>query len=218
MLQASDTLQVLSSRAGRALIHGGIHERAGTDLAWAWFNLGAAAMGRTIVDLLARGKVDHLAMFGQPWDILEVGAMSLGFEDAMTALDLCADAVLLACGRTPQANGQFYDLGNLKKLQQQLAAPPAVRAWIEQLLRHPDLTLLEDCRNPMTHRFLRRHMFLAVGGTPGRSLSEITTLHGQGPPQSRGSIADLIPRLVTFGETQLESLCKAILTDFPAPP
>jgi hypothetical protein len=218
MRQASDTLQVLSSRAGRALIHGGVHERAGTDLAWAWFNLGAAAMGRTIVDLLAGGKADQLAMFGQPWDIMEVGAMSLGFEDAMTALDLCADAVLLACGREPLASGLFYDLGNLRKLRPQLAAPPAIRAWIDRLLRHPDLTLLEECRQPLTHRFVRRQIFLAAGAGSGRSPSEITTLHGQGSPQGRGSIAVLIPRLVTFGEMQLESLCRAILKDFPAPP
>lgn len=221
MRQASDALQTLSSRAGRALVRAGARDQAGQDLAWAWFNLGAADMGRTIVARLAADKTDELtAMFDQPWDILEVGAMSLAFEDVMTALDLCADAVFLACGEPLDPTGRFYDLGSLKKHHQRLCASPSIRAWIDQLLRHPDLALAEDCRNPLTHRFVRRHILMAVGtGAPSvRSLSEITTLHGQGPPRGRGSIGDLVPRLVGFGEGQLASLCQAILTDFPAPP
>jgi hypothetical protein len=218
-MQAGDTLQVLSSRAGRALVRTGVPDQAGQDLAWAWFNLGAADMGRTIVGRLAAGKFDELtAMFNEPWDILEVGAMSLAFEDVMTALDLCADAVFLACREPLDPTGRFYDLGNLKKRHRHLSASPSIRAWIDQLLCHPDLTLAEDCRHPLTHRFVRRHILMAVGGAPFRSVSEITTLHGQDPPRGRGSIGDLVPRLVGFGETHFESLCLAILTDFPAPP
>jgi hypothetical protein len=221
MIQPGDTLQTLSSRAGRALVRAGVPHQAGDDLAWAWFNLGAADMGRTIVARLATDKIDHLtAMFSQPWDILEVGAMSLAFEDVMTALDLCADAIFLACREPLDAAGRFYDLGNLKKRHQRLSASPSIRAWIDQLLRHPDLSLAEDCRHPLTHRFVRRHILMAVGEGPpsARSLSEITTLHGVDPPRGRGSIGVLIPRVVGFGEAQLESLCRAILTDFPAPP
>ena len=40
--------------------------------------------------------------------------MSLGFGKVLTALDLCADAILLACGRPLHTKGQFYDLGNLR--------------------------------------------------------------------------------------------------------
>jgi hypothetical protein len=51
----------------------------------------------------------------------------------------------------------------------------------------------------------------------GRDLSEITTLHGQQGARGQGSIGQLIPRLVDFGETRVEALCKAIITDFGAP-
>ncbi len=146
--------------------------------------------------------------------------MSLAFEDAMTAIDLCVDAVFLGCGRPLGATGRFCDLGDLKKQHRQLKAPAAIRSWIDHVLPNPDLKLLEECRQPLTQRFVRRHISVAVGegGPSGKALSEITTLHGQGSHKSWGSIGDPIPRLVGFGEAQLESLCQAILTDFPAPP
>ncbi len=66
------TPRLLSSRAGRALVAGGAPDQAGSDLAWAWFNLGAAGMGRTIVGLLASRKFDQLsANFDEDWDILK---------------------------------------------------------------------------------------------------------------------------------------------------
>ncbi len=210
----NSVLQTLSSQAGRKLMQEG-KGRAGDDLAWAWFNLSTADRGRTIIGRLANGEMDQLqAIFGQPWDVLEVAAMSLAFEDVMTAIVLCTDAVLLICGELPDPRGQFYGLGDLKKRRGKLAAPAAIRAWIDQLLQHSDLTLLEDCRHALTHRTVRRHPRLRlVSGRPARrALTEITTLHGQDPPQSRGSIGELIPRLVSFGETQLESLCQAVLT------
>jgi hypothetical protein len=45
----------------------------------------------------------------------------------------------------------------------------------------------------------------------GRALAEITTLHGADPARWRGSIDDLVPRMVTFGQEQLKALCSAIL-------
>ncbi len=64
--------------------------------------------------------------------------MSLGVGDVMTALDLCADAVLLACGQPLLPRGRFYDLGNLKTMQGKLAAPPDIKVWVDQSLKHPD--------------------------------------------------------------------------------
>ena len=71
----------LSSQAGRALVHASVPFQAATDLAWAWHNLGAADMGRTIVIRLATGHMDPQleVVFGQSWDVLEIAAMSLGF-------------------------------------------------------------------------------------------------------------------------------------------
>ncbi len=54
-------------------------------------------------------------------------------------------------------------------------------------------------------------------GRPIMVLAELTTLHGRDPQRGtpitrgQGSIADLVPRLVRFGEEQLEGLCRAIL-------
>ncbi len=49
-----------------------------------------------------------------------------------------ADAVLLACGQPLLPRGRFYDLGNLKTLQGKLAAPPDIKVWVDQSLKHPD--------------------------------------------------------------------------------
>jgi hypothetical protein len=209
-------LQMLSSQAGRALITARRLHQPGTDLAWAWMHLGAADIGRTIASQLGAGHMDLelKAIFNQPWDVLEVTAMSLGFGETMCAIDLCADAVLLAGGEEPLATGKFYDLGTLQRRRAKLVASPAVRAWIDQLLAHPDLAVLKDCRDHLTHRTPRRHITMALGsnGVPtGRALAEITTLHGEDGARWKGSIADLVPRLVGFGEDQLESLCRAIL-------
>jgi hypothetical protein len=214
--QTEPSLQTLSSRAGRALLEAGAPQQAGNDLAWAWLHLGAADLGRTIVRRLSAGEMDQQleAIYGQPWEVLEVAAMSLGFGDVMTAIDLCADAVLLACGAPLHATGRFYDLGNLRRRRGELTTRPALEAWANQLLAHPDdLTLLEECRHHLIHRHVRRHIGVTMGNAEPtrRALAEITTLHGSDPPRSRGSIADLVPRMVTFGEEQLKALCSAIL-------
>jgi hypothetical protein len=175
-------------------------------------------MGRTIVGALAAGKTDQLAIFGQPPEILEVASMSLAFEDVMTALDLSADAIFLACGQPLHASGRFYDLGELKKQHEKLPVSAALRAWIDQLLAHPDLALLQACRQDLTHRVPK--MLSGVGNVTslGRPLSEIArTFDAQGRAENLGSIGDLIPRLVGFGEMQFETLCEAILiTPIPA--
>ena len=225
----TDSLQILSSRAGRALVMGGATAAAGDDLAWAWFNLSAAGMGRTIVERLGHGQMDGALdeIFKVDWNVLEVAAMSLAFEDVMTALDLCCDAVFLACGVgrvVDQKSGdeRHFDLGQLRGRQRSkipLNATPSVQAWIGGLLGHQDLALLEACRHALAHRLVRRHMGVTIeeGRPSGRALTEITTLHGPVQVKGRGSIGVLIPRLVGFGEDQLHHLCEAVLADFPSP-
>ena len=51
-------LQTLSNQASQALTDLGAPGRAGSDLAWACFRLGAADMGRTIVRRLGTGQLD----------------------------------------------------------------------------------------------------------------------------------------------------------------
>ena len=81
---------------------------------WAAFNLRTARMGQRIVEELGSGSTGVArvrAVFHEEWDVLEIGAMSLGFEDVMTALDLCANAVYLASGGAPTSDGAYKDLG-----------------------------------------------------------------------------------------------------------
>lgn len=196
--------------------------RAATDLMRAAFHLGAAEVGWTIGAGLGGDVIDPRlqAVFGQTYDILEMATMSLGFGNTMSALDLCADAVLLACGEPLQGDGRFYDVGDLRRRRQgrRLAASPALRAWIDQLLADPDLAELQDCRDHLIHRTPQRDITYRLdrrGLATTRELAEITTLQGGRPARQRGSIADLVPRLVGFGEDQLHDLCAAILTPRP---
>jgi hypothetical protein len=212
----SEDLQILFSQAGRALIHAAVPLRAANDLGWAWHHLGAARAGWTIVHRIGGGQMDSelVEVFRLPWEDLEVAAMSLGFGNTMSAIDLCADAVLLACHQPLHDKGRCYDLGELRKGRAKLVGPPGLLAWADQLLAHPDLAGLQECRDHMTHRTPRRHVTAIIdrrGAVGGRALAEISTLHGKDGVRWQGSIGDLIPRAVRFGEQQLELLCRAIL-------
>jgi len=48
-----------------------------------------------------RGYQRFRGVFPEEWDIVEIAAMSLAFEDSATALDLCANTVYLAAGGVP---------------------------------------------------------------------------------------------------------------------
>ena len=81
---------------------------AGSSLHWAAFNLRAARAGKEIVDELGNGTagLERLQMvLPEEWDVLEIVAMSLGFGDVATALDLYANAVYLASGGKPDGMG-----------------------------------------------------------------------------------------------------------------
>jgi hypothetical protein len=191
---------------------------AGGALHWAAFNLRAARVGQTIVGELASGTQGYARLqtvLHEEWDVLEIAAMSLGFEDVMTAIDLCAYAVYLASGGTPSADGSFKDLGYWSATRA-AALSAATRKWVTDLLSNPDSDLLRQCRDALTHRSVRRHIRIAVGSIEGRSLVEIT----QRPtvldpsPSSLGSIGDLIPRLLAFVERQFRLCCDAIKADY----
>jgi hypothetical protein len=143
-----------------------------------------------------------------------MAAMSLGFNNTTSALDLCVDAALLACGEALLGGGRFYDLGELRRRRQRRQVT-ALRGWIDELLAHPDLAELQDLRDHLTHRTPPRDLTYRLdrrGRPTVRELAAITTLHGFQAARPRGSIADLVARLVAFGGAQLEALCTAILT------
>jgi hypothetical protein len=145
--------------------------------------------------------------------------MSLGFGDVMTAIDLCAHAVYLASGGTPSRGGSFKDL-HYWSATRAAALQKATRKWVTDLRNDPDTDLLRRCRDALTHRSVRRLIRIAVGAVAGRSLVEITgrpTLRHPSP-SSLGSIGDLIPRLVAFGEVQFRMCCEAIKADYGAGP
>jgi hypothetical protein len=193
-------------------------KEASSSLVWAAFNLRAARMGRTIVQMLESGPQGFAtlqAIFSDQWDTLEVAAMSLGFEDVTTAIDLCANAVYLATGGTASSDGRFKDL-SYWSADRVSRLPTATRAWVSGLVSDPDTEVLQKCREALAHRTLRRHIAVQVGGVEARSLVEITPLATPGgdPPRSLGSIGVLIPQLVAFGETQFVLCCEALKADF----
>ena len=220
--RAAGELQTLAGWAGAILVQAGVDRQANVDLICAARRLGAAEVGWTIVGWLGAGQLDpHLeALIGQPWDVLEEAAMSLGLVNSMSALDLCVDTVLLVSRQPPLADGRLYGLRQLREHRDRLAVPPPLRAWVDQLLAHPDLPVLKECRDHLTHRTPRRETTLLLdhrGLASFRQLAELTTLHGETSGRQHGSIADLVPHMVSFGEDQLQALCTAILTLRPTP-
>jgi len=182
---------------------------AGSTLIWAAFNLRAARVGRHIVDELATGSAGLArltSVLPEEWDVLEIAAMSLGFEDTMTALDLCANVLYLSSGGTPAMAGRFKDLGYWTT-PKAAALPSATRTWITDLLSSPEYEELKLARDALTHRFVSRR--IRLGGGVGRALAEIAT-----PNRALGPINTLIPRLVAFGEDQFEAFCTDLLVDF----
>lgn len=195
---------------------------AGGILGWAAFNLRAAHVGQRIAGELASGSGGYerlKVVLPEEWDVLEIAAMSLGFGDVMTAIDLCAHAVYLASGGTPSADGSFKDLGHWSPTRA-AALPNATRKWVIDLRSDPDTDLLRRCRDALTHRSVRRLIRIAVGAVEGRSLVEITErpTSGNPSPSSLGSIGDLVPHLVAFGEAQFRLCCAAIKADYGAGP
>ena len=206
----ADPLFTLSGETETMLAKGGKAPRdAASTLLWAAFNLRAARIGRRIVSELAADSVGFARptkVLHEEWDVLEIAAMSLAFEDTMSALDLCANVLFLASGGTPAVSGKFKDLGYWTSARI-AAVPAASQTWITGLLASSEYAELKIARDALTHRFVSRH--IRLGGGVGRALAEIST-----PTRNLGPIDVLIPRLVRFGEQAFETFCGALQTDF----
>ena len=213
----SDPLFELARETETALDYLGTPRRdAGRTLAWAAFNLRAAQIGERIVTELGTGIDGYRrlqATLEQDWDVLEVAAMSLGFEDVTTALDLCSHAAFLATGGVPSADGKFKGLAILTTAPVE-TWPIATRAWAHELASHRDLQVLRQCRDGLAHRLVTRH--IRIGGGVARSLAEISTppVLGGNDGVVLGNIGELIPRLLRFGEIQFVNCCAALRGDF----
>jgi hypothetical protein len=183
---------------------------------WAAFNLKTAGMGQRIAAELESGP-EGLArircVFDEDWDVLEIAAMSLAFEDVLTALDLCANATYLASGGTPASDGNFKDLGHWTT-ERLATLPENTRDWLGALLASSGKHLLDHCRSQLAHRAVSRHVIRGVGGPPTPSLTEIMIPALDGEPARPVSIGVLIPRLVGFGSDQFLGCCTALHSDF----
>jgi hypothetical protein len=194
----------------------GSKQDAGRSIVWAAFNLRTARMGERIVAELGSGPagVARLqAVFDEDWEILEIGAMSLAFEDVMSALDLCANAVYLVSGRAPSSDGRYKDLGWWKP-ERLSNLPSNTKDWLVAIQAHPDKHRLDHCRTELAHRASQRHVIRAADGASTPSLTEITIPGVGGDPPERVSIGVLIPRLVEFGKEQFLRCCAALESDF----
>ena len=196
----------------------GTRRDAGRSIMWAAFNLRAARMGARIAAELGSGSAGLArlrAVFDEQWDVLEIGAMSLGFEDVMSALDLCANAIYLASGGQPASDGKYKDLGWWKPGHlATLSGTPNTLRWVSELQADSERQILEHCRAMLTHRAVPRHIFRGAGGAPTPPLTEIRIPAVGSSPAQRVSIGVLIPRLVQFGDNQFERCCAALLADY----
>jgi hypothetical protein len=212
----ADPLFQLATDVERALDRFGAPRRdAGASLAWAVFNLRAARVGLRLVEQLGAGRYAQLkAVIPEEWDAIEIAAMSLGFGDTVTALDLCANAVYLAVGGPPAKDGRYKDVSHWS--EGKLAGlPSSLRVWVSNLVAADDYCLLLTCRDAITHRTLSRTIALSVGSAPSRNALRISTSSlDPGGPRVLGSLDELIPRFVAFGEQQYALCCDAILETY----
>jgi hypothetical protein len=215
----SERIQQLADTTAKALDHlPRPRSDAGGSLTWAAFNLGAARVGEGIVEALIEGTSGFLRLqrqFHESWDVMEVAAMSLSFEDTHTSLDLCANAIYLASGGTPSADGSYKGMTHWKALQA-ATLPANCRAWVEALASHPDTGLLKECRHALSHRSVRRDLSIGLGSVEYRTLIQISIPPVPGTAEGRplGSIEKLIPGLVRFGEDQFAACCAALRADY----
>jgi hypothetical protein len=153
-------------------------------------------------------------LFPEEWDVLEVAAMSLAFEDTMTALDLLANAVYVACGGTPSASGAYKDLGYWTPTRIAAVTQANTKRWLDAVTTSADLSLLKTCRDALTHRSVTR--LVSMGGGVGRSVVEIAErpVPGSAATAPLGGIDVLIPNVLTFGEQQLQACSAALRADF----
>jgi len=231
----SDELLALGVETEQVLRQGPVHDRAplaGRSLVWAAFNLRAARIGRRFTELLCQPRgldeLEALLQEGQA-NVFEVAAMSLGFGDVMSALDLCGSALDAMSNASPPAlDKRGADMGDWfsdpsksksKRAQefhsrrQQL--PSEVQAWLDHLEAHPDWDLLKTCRDPIVHRLFPRALIASSVNT-GLTLAKIDlTLAGNTDPRTADpaqlrDISDLILKVLSFGEDQYRTFCKAL--------
>jgi hypothetical protein len=247
-------VQSLTKEAGGP----GVSSDVAGDLTWAALNLSAARAGLRIVEELGMGHTGFERLHDllhEEWDQLEVAAMSLGFGDVKTAMDLCVNAAMRLGGAAVPANGAFYAVESIaaagsavqslvatqwmthlrecaittqedvSDAERSVVLPwidrlvecagktegasvgmrrPQIKQWLDELSNAPDLGLLIECRDALTHRRVARQM--SLGRT--RKVCAISLQDGR-----QVGIDELIPQLVAFGEATLRGLCEAIRTD-----
>jgi hypothetical protein len=106
----------------------GVSSEVTADLTWAAFNLSAARAGLRMVEALALGQTNYERLnnlLQEDWDQLEVAAMSLGFGEVQTALDLCANAAM--------------------RLEQQCSGVAPSMRWNQSLYRHRRARVWSRC-------------------------------------------------------------------------
>lgn len=189
----------------------------GADLTWAVFNLEAARVGSRMLELLGSEHGQGLMeLFDSRWEALETSGMSLGFGDAVTAIDLCADALYLAADGEPLAGGRFKDVNYWRPESLRSRLQPMARHWIDGLLADSQWDELSGFwRAAITHRRLARHIAMNMSepdGAGGRSLSRIG-LPGTSA-ESGPDVLTKVTELLDFATNEVRGCCVALTADY----
>jgi hypothetical protein len=115
-------------------------------------NVGSARIGQAIASRLddAKALAELTNLLGGEHEHWTQAALSLGVEDALTALDLCAAAAfLLTAEPLPGPADRLSDVDELRKDQ---ALPPPLRQWVNDVAASPAFADLRALRHALVHR------------------------------------------------------------------
>jgi hypothetical protein len=203
---AAKANEVLAANVGTASVAGDV----GAALAWAAFHAAAADIARVIVGTLQSNSVRLQKDLDTSFEALEVAAMTLGFGNAASSMDLCAHAIYLANGGSHGKNARFCDLAELTQLvaRGKIALEPRCQKWLDVTNKNSVTRALTAYRHHIIHRTIRRHTAMNVS-TNVRSLASV-----QIPGRRREGLEKLIPRLVDFAGRRTKACSLAVARDF----
>lgn len=179
--------------------HRNVAEQNGLDgdtsiLIWAAWNLDIAVVAFRGYELAKPDGDENI--FDSRYEAVEISAISGVLRSCVTALDLCGAFVgALATGQAPNPEERHLDIGDWTQARIEAEAPSQFAGWLTNLQNHGDWVLLQDLRAAVTHRTLRRHINIVIGGEAERGLS----IYRDEEPLP---IEELLPKLIRFSGAQ----------------
>lgn len=142
---------------------------------------------------------------------VDTAGKTLVFGAGMTALDLCASALLHWQGATPHP-GKDFDMNSLSSPPPGIELPDWGREWKDETKTSHNWQSLKDYRDAQLHRMIRQSVTVHVppivlvwppdaqmSGAPGRGWSEVkirTDRGGPRPAEDKQTVFSEVPRFV----------------------